>query len=296
MMLSMQTKFKGEVMKKKVLSILVMFLCFAGVVSASSLNGDYKGNPIVKLKSNGSLVDTGEVPAVIYDGSTLVPIAALRNLGADVIWDAETYSVDVKLKQPSNLQDYKTSDSLKDLKAYDVALVSLSSGLDGLTNITYYYNGTSAALDTKKDQYTEILRNSTKFYADITEISYVDGTIFSVPTNALKDFFNGNITADTLIKYYKLTSNQTITPNSTPSGTNQAQQQQQTQSSAPQSSAPVDDNSDVCKNLIDDYNLKKVQNEQLLNPFNGFSQYTKDTFEQEADKTFAQFGCTKPKQ
>lgn len=78
--------------------VVMMFLLFAGVVSASGINGDYKGNPIVKLKSNGSVIDPGEVPAMIYDGKTMVPISALRNLGAEVTWDADTYSVDVKLK------------------------------------------------------------------------------------------------------------------------------------------------------------------------------------------------------
>jgi hypothetical protein len=92
---------------KKIVMLAILLMLVATTVSASSLNGDYKGNPIVKLKSNGALVDAGEVPAMIYDGKTMVPIAALRNLGANVSWDQNTYSVDVKLPstQPTTTND-----------------------------------------------------------------------------------------------------------------------------------------------------------------------------------------------
>jgi hypothetical protein len=99
---------------KKLVLVVLMFVLFTGVVSASSLNGDYKGNPIVKLKSNGSLIDSGAVPAMIYDDKTMVPIAALRNLGVEVNWDQNTYSVDVKL--PNN--DSNNSNDINKLKLY----------------------------------------------------------------------------------------------------------------------------------------------------------------------------------
>lgn len=96
-------------MNKKILAIIVMFLCFAGVVNAASINGDYKGNPIVKITSNGKVLEVDEVPPMIYDGHTLVPISFLRQLGASVIWDQENYSVDVSLNNTSsNNFDLKT--------------------------------------------------------------------------------------------------------------------------------------------------------------------------------------------
>lgn len=64
------------------------------------LNGDYKGNPIVKVTSNGKPLEAGEVSAMIYDGNTLVPISLLRQLGASVTWDGDAYQVDVKLPEP----------------------------------------------------------------------------------------------------------------------------------------------------------------------------------------------------
>ncbi|GAB7057404.1 hypothetical protein JCM16163A_41530 [Paenibacillus sp. YK5] len=105
-------------MKKKIIMLAAVLMMFAGVASGSSINGDYKGNPIVKLLSNGSTVDTGEVPAMIYDGKTMVPIAALRNLGAEVTWDANTYSVNVVLNN-SNGQD-----QIADLKLFASAAKS----------------------------------------------------------------------------------------------------------------------------------------------------------------------------
>lgn len=102
---------------KKIILVAAMFLLFSGVVSAASINGDYKGNPIVKLKSKGVLVDSGEVPAMIYDGKTLVPISALRNLGAEVTWDAKSYSVDVNF--PNNqLNNQNKNDDIKTIKLY----------------------------------------------------------------------------------------------------------------------------------------------------------------------------------
>jgi serine protease Do len=86
----------GEVtLKKKIIITAIMFLCFAGVVSASSLNGDYKGNPIVLVKSNGKTL-TDEVPAQIIDGKAMVPLTMLRNLGFDVTWNQNEYSVSVE--------------------------------------------------------------------------------------------------------------------------------------------------------------------------------------------------------
>lgn len=86
-------------MKKKILLFAALLMFVVSTVSASSINGDYEGNPIVKLISNGTIVDPGEVPAIIYNGKTLVPIAALRNIGAEVTWSPDTYSVNVVLPE-----------------------------------------------------------------------------------------------------------------------------------------------------------------------------------------------------
>jgi hypothetical protein len=87
---------KGMLMKKISLIILFMLL-FSGVVTASSINGDYEGHPIVKIMSDGKQLETDEVPGFIYNGHTLVPISTLRQLGASVTWNENDYSVNVKI-------------------------------------------------------------------------------------------------------------------------------------------------------------------------------------------------------
>jgi hypothetical protein len=66
-------------------------------VNASSNNGNFEGNPIVKLMSNGQELKIEDVPAINYKDRTMVPIYLLKQLGASVNWNPEAYSVDVKL-------------------------------------------------------------------------------------------------------------------------------------------------------------------------------------------------------
>lgn len=80
-------------------------MLFAGIVSASSINGDYKGKPIVILKSNGQALTVEDAPAVIMDGRTMVPISMLRQIGLGVEWNAEEYSVDVTLPVVNSSHD-----------------------------------------------------------------------------------------------------------------------------------------------------------------------------------------------
>ncbi|SCW41648.1 hypothetical protein SAMN04487970_100668 [Paenibacillus tianmuensis] len=112
-------------MKKKIAVLSATLILMAGAVSASGLNGDYKGNPIVKVTSNGKPLETGEVPAMIYDGNTLVPISLLRQLEASVTWDGDAYQVDVKLPEPPATADKsevtKQQSDVKKLKQYAAA-------------------------------------------------------------------------------------------------------------------------------------------------------------------------------
>jgi hypothetical protein len=89
-------------MNKKVLTIIVMFLCFAGVASASSINGDYKGNPIVNVKVNFKTVNP-DVPAMIIDGVTMVPLRAVtESMGGNAFWDEKTYTVNIVTANPKS--------------------------------------------------------------------------------------------------------------------------------------------------------------------------------------------------
>lgn len=94
-------------MKKKLMLLAAGLMLLAGTASASGINGDYKGNPIVKVTSNGAALEVDEVPAQILDGHTMVPIAMLRQIGASVVWNANTYGVDVRLNG-AKVQDAPT--------------------------------------------------------------------------------------------------------------------------------------------------------------------------------------------
>lgn len=88
-------------MKKKILLLVAALMIFAtGVISASSLNGDYKGNPIVNVFVNGKKV-VSEVPAMIIDGTTMIPLRAVSEaMGGVVGWDPKTYTVNVLTSDP----------------------------------------------------------------------------------------------------------------------------------------------------------------------------------------------------
>jgi hypothetical protein len=97
----MELKNEGYCMKK-ILIVGFMLMMFAGVVNASSTNGDYKGNPIVKVFNNGVEVVADDAPAMIYSDRTMVPIYILKKMGIIVEWNAENYSVSMNINFTPN--------------------------------------------------------------------------------------------------------------------------------------------------------------------------------------------------
>lgn len=78
-------------MKKIGLSLL-LFGAFSTIASGSSINGEYEGHSIVNVVVKGQKVNS-EVPAINYNGVTLIPLrAASEALGATVYWEPTTYS------------------------------------------------------------------------------------------------------------------------------------------------------------------------------------------------------------
>lgn len=71
----------------------------SGVVVADSINGNYNGNPIVKVTLQGKEIPAQDVPAQILDGRTMVPLYYLQSMGYTLNWDQSTYSVDIKPTQ-----------------------------------------------------------------------------------------------------------------------------------------------------------------------------------------------------
>lgn len=80
---------------KKIGLVILMIVLLATVANAASINGEFEGNPIIKMKSNGKTLVVEDVPAILYKGRTMIPIGMLRDLGVGVTWDQKTASVDV---------------------------------------------------------------------------------------------------------------------------------------------------------------------------------------------------------
>jgi hypothetical protein len=97
---------------KKWLIVTMLLFSTSSIVNASSINGDFEGNPIVTLKSNGQDLKVEDVPAINYKDRTLVPIYLLKQLGATVTWNPETYSVNVNLPITVDNKDPKEKERL----------------------------------------------------------------------------------------------------------------------------------------------------------------------------------------
>lgn len=188
-------------------------MLFAGIVSASSINGDYQGMPIVKILSDGKQLETDEVPAFIYEGHTVVPISTLRQLGASVTWDAYGYNVDVRLPYqqpptttpPTNNGDLPSAQEVaKSLGKEVVEFVSTTS--DGnsfdqlflVLNFSLYGDNTHGLYEKAMD------------YAYTTNYSQLkmedpSGNQVLVSINDIKDFKNGIISAEELQSRIKVT-------------------------------------------------------------------------------------------
>jgi DNA-binding protein Fis len=208
-------------MKKKIISLVALLMMFMGVISASSINGDYKGNPIVKVMSNGKQLEVDEVPAMIYDGHTVVPISTLRQLGASVTWDAYGYSVDVRF--PTNEQPipqtpgHTGNNDIATLKAYSSAaeiyrqLINVGDSMDSVSQaiINYgnklngkdsgIYNGLAEndfavandllnmTMSNNNDAYNSLLASGVNIHQDVKGIVFSYGSAL----NTYRDSLNG---------------------------------------------------------------------------------------------------------
>lgn len=105
-------------MKKKIGLLVAAGLLVMGTVSAASLWGTYKGNEIIRITVNGAETKVTDVPAITYQGRTMVPVYLLKSAGLDYAWDDKTKTVNIikqdnfmnkmKVDQLSKLSDLKT--------------------------------------------------------------------------------------------------------------------------------------------------------------------------------------------
>lgn len=184
------------------------FFLFSTVVYAASVNGEFKGNPIVKVKTNGKELTVENTPAVIYNGNTLVPIYMLRQLGATVNWDQKTYSVDVTI--PANESPSIDIDKIKTLvwaldyysalnqhgKSYSVLQLILQlnfSFIQDNYNVSTSLDDSNARLNEVINEYNRLQTQADGFINTLNSVGVYDVNI----NNALNGYFKA-------IDYYKL--------------------------------------------------------------------------------------------
>lgn len=194
---------------KKIGLVIIMIVLLATVANAASVNGDFKGNPIVNVKANGKELTVEKTPAVIYNDNTLVPIYMLRELGAIVTWDQKTYSVDVNLNTNS-----LTIESAKD-KVRRLENIARTFG-GKYFKIIYDSLGSYAQVridgteDTTKDISNIHLLSVLSTQTDVDEIViqyFYDNTFFQdyiVKTSDITDWLNKKISYDQLLQKWKI--------------------------------------------------------------------------------------------
>jgi len=192
-------------MSKKVrlsLSVVLVFAFLSGVVSAASINGEYKGNPIVKVYVNGQEVRS-EVPAHIVDGSTLLPMRAVaESLGANVKWDEKTYSVNIENKNLISNSLKSPNDIAKEFKNRNIAFVEYVSDGDEFRQLSFHYkygimSGESDEIFDKL--FVDALLSTLQ--TDATSFRFVDvnGAEIIVITPYIKEFSENKITIEELL-------------------------------------------------------------------------------------------------
>jgi len=155
-------------MKRKLFLLsLLLFVFGAGVVTAGSINGNYNGNPIVRLFAGDKELKP-DVPAQIIDGRTMVPLYVLQDLGATVKWDAKNYRVDVEM--PVRTVPVLIQSQLDELSKYvykvygstdDPSYMNLGSGfiIDGTFITNYHVAGESEYARVEIDGMPQIIRS-----------------------------------------------------------------------------------------------------------------------------------------
>lgn len=190
-----------------------------GVVSAASLWGTYKGNDIVRLTSDGVALKSTDVPAINYEGRTMIPINMLGQIGLQYTWDNKNKTVDIQTEKPvvtTVPQFYGVKDIAADLQKYDITSMLYNTN-GSLVYTTFYYKYSQEVFDTKSNLIDVIFSASAQTDSNFTEIVFNDDTLFRVPTQAIRNFYAGSITADQLASQYEiiLPNNKTQSSSST---------------------------------------------------------------------------------
>jgi hypothetical protein len=156
-------------MKKKIIGIAVAAsLMLTGVVSAASVWGSYKGNDIIRITSNGAAIKTTDVPAINYNGRTMIPINMLLQLGIPYTWDQTNKTVDVTVTS-STVSSSITTDSIKNAVKYADFFHNLESLGESLSRISSEYFTAASNIIANSPSSKETLNNANDHLNSIIE-------------------------------------------------------------------------------------------------------------------------------
>lgn len=89
---------------------LLLIVSIATVAFAAGVNGDYKGNSIVNVIINGAKQVFTSVPAINYNGSTMLPLrACVEGVNGIVEWDGKTQTASI-IKPETDVYFFELSD------------------------------------------------------------------------------------------------------------------------------------------------------------------------------------------
>jgi hypothetical protein len=271
---------------KKIGLVIVLIIMLVTVANAASINGEFEGNPIINLKSNGNDLIVYDVPAILYNGRTMIPVYMLSQLGATVEWDQDTYSLNVELpkKETVAINSFDPTQKTKDIIANGGGGVTLVMIKGQITAITYfsYING----FESDWSKIADVLKTLTDFGTTYSSVVYVEGeskSTIEIKSQTYKDFLNGKITESQLSSAWVTygphfgdipQSNSSIIPsyNSTDVTT------------------PID-NTYLCQSIKDKYVLEILKYKRNHNVFSGGSQSGIKLIELNRDNELAANGC-----
>ncbi|MGQ7883943.1 stalk domain-containing protein [Paenibacillus sp. WC2504] len=126
----------------------------------------------MSVKTSGSELKVEDVPAINYNGRTMVPIYMLRQLGAEVAWDDSTYSVNVSLKNDptqNNVKETSIINAYKWLSDTDMQIYMFASKLQQYKDLDQVPN-LKDLLDRDyleiTDEYNKSLEYATSIYKE----------------------------------------------------------------------------------------------------------------------------------
>lgn len=181
-------------MKKKIILLtLIGLLAVGGVVSAASLWGTYKGYAKVRLTLGGQAIATQGTPAINFQGSTMLPLSALKSAGVTYTYDAKKQTVDLK---PAGANLVKLTEDVISLGGDGISLTDIEGDV---TAVVYYPSLYGFDDDwTDVDQIFKKLVPIGAVYMRVVYTEDEEENTIEIKTSDYDKFLKGTITDDQL--------------------------------------------------------------------------------------------------